>query len=86
MKFPMIVLCTAAFASGAVMANDEPRTTQDFTDLFKTADANADGEVNKEEAAAHPGFQKNFDALDGNHDGKVTEKEFLRNTRPKHKD
>jgi hypothetical protein len=82
MKYPMIVLCAAAFASGAVMANDETRA-KDSTDVFTNVDADADGKVSKEEAAAHPGFEKNFDALDGNHDGTVTEREYRRNTMPK---
>ena len=82
MKYTVIALCLAALASPAVMANDETRT-KESNDLFTTVDADADGKVSKEEAAANPSFEKNFDALDGNHDGTVTEREFRRNSMPK---
>ena len=82
MKYPLIVLCAAALASSAVIANDETRS-KDSNDLFSTVDADSDGKVSKEEAAANPSFEKNFDALDGNHDGTVTEREYRRNAMPK---
>ena len=84
MKYPLLLLCTAALASGVTLANEESRT-KDPNDLFATVDTNADGNVSKEEAAANPSFEKNFDALDGNHDGTVTEREYRRNVIPKKK-
>jgi Ca2+-binding EF-hand superfamily protein len=42
---------------------------------FKAADKNGDGGLSKDEATAAKGFgqvKKNFDAMDTNHDGKVT--------------
>jgi len=82
MKYSLIVLCAAALASPAVMANDEG-APKDSNDLFATVDADSDGKVSKEEAATNKSFEKNFDALDGNHDGTVTEREYRRNTMPK---
>jgi Ca2+-binding EF-hand superfamily protein len=82
MKYALIVVCTAALASAAAVAEDSSRT-KDTTDLFKTVDADADGKVSKEEAAANTTFANNFSALDGNSDGVVTEREYRRNTMPK---
>jgi hypothetical protein len=42
---------------------------------FKAADKDGDGALSKEEVNARkgfPGIKKNFDAMDANHDGKVT--------------
>lgn len=82
MKYALIVLCTAALTSAAALAEDSSRTKEP-TDLFKTVDADADGKVSKEEAAANSTFANNFSALDGNSDGVVTEREYRRNTMPK---
>ena len=82
MKHPLIFLCAAALASSVAMANDESRA-KDSNDVFATVDADSDGKVSKEEAVANPSFQKHFDALDGNHDGTVTEREYRRNSMPK---
>ena len=84
MKYPLLLLCTAALATSVAMANEESRA-KDSNDLFAAVDTNADGNVSKEEAAANPSFEKNFDALDGNHDGTVTEREYRRNAMPKKK-
>jgi len=81
MKYALIVLCSAALGSVAI-AEDSTRT-KGSTDIFKTVDADADGRVSKEEAAANLSFANNFSALDGNSDGVVTEREYRRNTMPK---
>lgn len=84
MKFPLLVLCTAMLASAA-LADDSTRaqSAEKGTDLFKTVDADADGKVSKDEAAANATFANNFSSLDGNSDGVVTEREFRRNTMPR---
>ena len=84
MKYPMLVLCSALLASAA-LADDSNRAKSagNGTDLFKTVDADADGKVSKEEAAANATFANNFSSLDGNSDGVVTEREFRRNTMPR---
>jgi Ca2+-binding EF-hand superfamily protein len=82
MKYTLIVLCSAALTSVAAVAEDSNRK-KDSTDIFKTIDADADGKVSKEEAAANSSFANNFSALDGNSDGFVTEREYRRNTMPK---
>ncbi len=82
MKYELIVLCSAVLATAAVAAED-PNQTKGSTDLFKMVDADADGKVTKEEAAANTSFANNFSALDGDSDGVVTEREYRRNTMPK---
>jgi Ca2+-binding EF-hand superfamily protein len=82
MKYPLIVLCSALFASTA-LANEDDSSRTKTPDLFKTVDADSDGKVSKEEAAANSTFSNNFAMLDGNSDGVVTKREFRRNTMPR---
>ena len=82
MKYRLIVLCSAALASTAAIADDTTRT-KESADIFKTVDADADGKVSKQEAAANASFASNFSALDKDSDGFVTKSEFRKNTMPK---
>jgi len=84
MKYQLIVLCSAALASTAALAED-PDRTKGSGDLFVTLDSDSDGKVSKEEAAANTSFASNFSALDKDSDGFVTKKEFRRNTMPQSK-
>jgi len=79
----MLILCAVALTSTALA--EDPSSTKGSGDLFSTVDRDADGKVTKEEAATNASFEKNFDALDGNSDGVVTEREFQRNTMHKPK-
>ncbi|TGG90226.1 hypothetical protein E4656_19055 [Natronospirillum operosum] len=56
-----------AFASSAVMANDE---------LFEQLDVNGDGVITLEEAQAHPDVYDQFDDLDSDGSGELTPEEF----------
>jgi Ca2+-binding EF-hand superfamily protein len=82
MKYQMIVLVSAALASASALA-EEPNSAKGTTDLFKTVDADADGKISKDEAAANASFAKNFSAMDKNSDGFVSEDEYRKNTRHK---
>jgi hypothetical protein len=80
----LVALCSAALLSTGALAEDSNRTDADRAKgsggLFETLDADADGRVTKEEAAANSTFASSFSALDGNSDGVVTKREYRRNT------
>jgi Ca2+-binding EF-hand superfamily protein len=84
MKPAFVLLCSAALLSTAALA-DEKTDSKSGGAAFKTLDADGDGKISKEEAAANEHFAAGFDRLDGNSDGYVTKREFQRNTmhRPK---
>ena len=84
MKTSLILLCSAALLSSAVLADDKMES-KSSGDTFKSLDTDNDGKISKEEAAANEHFAAGFDRLDGNSDGYVTKREFNRNTmkRPK---
>lgn len=55
------------------IANKWGNSKEERIDTFKRFDANHDGFLTKEEV----GYQQVIDKLDGNHDGKVSQNEFL---------
>ena len=84
MKTGLVILCSAAFLSTAALANDKTDSTSSGA-TFKALDADGDGKITKDEAAANEHFANSFDKLDRNSDGIVTKREFRLNTlkRPK---
>jgi Ca2+-binding EF-hand superfamily protein len=86
MKTGLILLCSAALFSTAVLADDKSDTdSRGTSDAFKTLDADGDGKVSKAEAAVNEHFANSFDKLDGNSDGYVTKREWQRNPMPRPK-
>lgn len=81
MKYQIILLCSAALASGAALADDKSMRSAD--DTFKELDQDSDGKISQAEAEANASLSSNFDKLDGNSDGYVTKREYHRNTMPK---
>jgi Ca2+-binding EF-hand superfamily protein len=47
-----------------------------MAERLRAADANGDGMLSREEAAALPRLAKHFDAIDTNHDGQITREEL----------
>ena len=62
----MIALVAAGFLSTAIAGENQ----------FNKLDADADGYISAEEAAAHEGLQQGWTATDANADGKVDAAEF----------
>ena len=61
------------------------KMAQRFDAKFKAADKDGDGALTKEEAqAGMPRLAKNFDQIDANHDGKVTEDEIRAYMKARH--
>jgi len=61
------------------------KMAQRFDAKFKAADKDGDGALTKEEAqAGMPRLAKNFDQVDANHDGKVTEDEIRAYMKARH--
>jgi len=68
-----------------IFAAELPNSTGEIKDSgmihmverFKTADANQDGGLDREEAKAMPLLSLYFDEVDANHDGKVTLQEYF---------
>lgn len=86
MKTRLILVCSAALLTSAALADDKDKVESNGGgSTFKTLDADNDGKISKEEAAANEHFANSFDKLDGNSDGYVSKREFQRNTmkRPK---
>jgi Ca2+-binding EF-hand superfamily protein len=87
MKTRIILMCSAALLTSAALANDEANDmdTKGSSGSFASLDADGDGKLSKDEAAANDHIAASFDKLDGNSDGYVTKREFRRNTmhRPK---
>jgi hypothetical protein len=84
MKTGLILLCSAALLSTAAIADDKSDSTGSGG-TFKSLDADGDGKITKDEAAANAHFANSFDKLDRNSDGYVSKREFRLNTmkRPK---
>ena len=59
-----------------VMASSLALAQTDNKPMHRKIDANADGVISKEEAAAFPKLAARFDALDKNSDGKLTSDEW----------
>ena len=73
----------ALFTAGAITTlGVEPASAgqmkpEQISEMFKKADANADGVVTKEElSATDPALSADFDKVDANKDGKLTLREF----------
>jgi Ca2+-binding EF-hand superfamily protein len=84
MKYQLILLCSAALASGAALAGDD-KSLRSADDTFKELDQDSDGKISQAEAEANKAVSGSFDSLDGNSDGYVTKREYQRNTMPKQK-
>jgi Ca2+-binding EF-hand superfamily protein len=84
MKYHIILLCSAALASGAALAGDD-KSVRSADDTFKELDQDSDGKISQAEAEANATVSTHFATLDGNSDGYVTKREYRRNTLPKPK-
>jgi len=84
MNYRLVLLCSAALASSAAIAEDTQKPAES-ADTFKSVDVDGDGKISKTEATANAAIASNFEALDGNSDGYVSKREFRRNTMPKPK-
>jgi Ca2+-binding EF-hand superfamily protein len=82
MKYPIVLLCSAALLSTAALAGEE-KSKEGANATFETLDADADGKLSRDEVSGNSSLSGNFAALDGNSDGFVSKREFQRNTMPK---
>jgi Ca2+-binding EF-hand superfamily protein len=83
MKYQIILLCSAAVASSAALADEKSMASAN--DTFKELDQDSDGKISQAEAQANTTIANSFTTLDGNSDGFVTKREYRRNTMPKAK-
>lgn len=73
-KLALAVALGLAFAAGAEQADEGQMKKLEAK--FKAADKDADGTLDKAEAAAMPGVAKHFEAIDADKDGTVTLEEI----------
>ncbi|WP_068873483.1 EF-hand domain-containing protein [Xanthomonas translucens] len=81
---PLLALATLAVLSGGAYAANPPPSDPAASAAaggFARLDKNGDGVVDRSEAAANPRLAEHFDALDKNHDGKLSPDEFPRHGR-----
>jgi hypothetical protein len=83
MKLPLVLLCSAALAPAAALADDTTRSGEK-PGTFESLDKNSDGQLSQEELSG-TALASSFDQLDGNSDGAVSKREFQRNTQSKPK-
>ena len=70
---------------GEMRGEMREQMAQRFDAKFKAADKDGDGALTKEEAqAGMPHLAKNFDQIDANHDGKITEDEIRAYMKARH--
>ena len=69
-----VSIITLGFAGSALAQTTSKPDRAKWEQNFKKADKNGDGGLSKEEVAKfkNSGIKNNFDAMDTNHDGKVT--------------
>ncbi len=72
----VMAVLLALSAAGVAVAADTTPTTDAAKPAHPQLDANGDGFVDKAEAAKFPGLAAHFDALDTNHDGKLSKDEL----------
>lgn len=72
----LIVAALLAVSAGTALAQVPAKA--DAPSVRKTLDANGDGVIDRDEAAAHPRLAKRFDVLDANKDGKLERAEMPR--------
>lgn len=84
MKTRLMVICSAALLSTAIAAQaQDSESGRDKKDMFATLDADADGQLSKDEVASHSGLAGSFSMIDRNSDGYISKGEFRRNVRSK---
>ncbi|MBS0317167.1 MAG: EF-hand domain-containing protein [Proteobacteria bacterium] len=67
---------SAPMAAPAGAMDPPPASKKDAAASFERADANHDGKLSRNEAAAIPWLEQHFDEADANHDGSVTRDEY----------
>jgi Ca2+-binding EF-hand superfamily protein len=78
MKY-VAVLAALGLGSAVLLVNSDALAqghAGGFMERLKAADKNADGMLDRQEAASLPYISKNFDAIDANHDGFITFEEL----------
>ena len=78
MKY-VAVLAALGLGSAVLLVNSDALAQGrqgGFMERLKAADKNADGMLDRQEAASLPFISKNFDAIDANHDGFITFEEL----------
>lgn len=68
----LLVLTGITVCAQAPAGQRAERMQTELRKRFGNADANADGQLSREEAAKMPWVSKNFDAIDANRKGSVT--------------
>lgn len=77
--FTLALSGMACFSVHAQASDDQrARMAQQLRARFAKADTDGDGALSREEAKAMPRVASRFDAIDANHDGKVTMEEIGR--------
>lgn len=78
-----LTMLLALGLSSAVMGAEPPANAEsgakphrDAKQHFQRLDKDGNGSISREEAKAHPRMEKDFDAMDTNKDGQVTEAEY----------
>jgi hypothetical protein len=70
------LLAVMLAAAGAAACAAEPLPPQDRPEAFQKLDRDRDGFISRQEAAAQPEVEANFDKADRNKDGRLSLDEF----------